>query len=196
LFLNALVDRVKTFLIVTLMPRWGTAEMDAALFPPKKPSYLHVFAHTYHSTEIHIGLVLKYMAEAAGQAIHHLLPGTGLARPHNLRGRDEDDTAPGPPILIVALSSGHLHEEMRKKDHYSNSMQKYFMMPNSTWRPTVDSLRFEGDTCMPAVAAPSPSAPHGSDAVHPIRDPNATWQAVRGAVYLQLLNNPSVSLVK
>ena len=196
-FLDVLAKRVEAFAVDTLMPRWQTTEVETALFPPNSTQNACVFAKTYNAAKIHIGFVLKRMATAAGQAIDYLLPVP--AKPHGLRpGEDDnadDDTADhvvlGPPTPVVALNSNDLHEDMKQIVFYHSSMQNYILPRTSPWRPTVDSLLFDGDTCIPAAdRAPAP-APAPT-----VQDPNATWQALRGAVYLQLINNPSVSLVR
>ena len=137
------------------------------------------------------------MATAAGPAINHLLPETVRAKLHlrseedeTILDEDADNNAVfGPPAPTVALNGEDLRAVMETSIHHEQSFQR-----TNPWRPTVDTLRLNGDTCIPEVAphrpAPVPAAPVMGE------DPNATWQAIRGAVYLQLINNPSTSLVK
>ena len=137
------------------------------------------------------------MATAAGPAINHLLPETVRAKLHlrseedeTILDEDADNNAVfGPPAPTVALNGEDLHAVTESSIHYEQSFR-----PSNPWQPTVDTLRLNGDTCMPVAAphrpAPALAAPVLGD------DPNATWQAIRGAVYLQLINNPSTSLVK
>jgi hypothetical protein len=203
-FLEALCVAVENFVKGTLAVRWNTPQMMAALFPPKMALQQRtLFTKTYTEHQIHIGLVFKYMADCAGIDSGHLVEISKQRRGMD-SGGDNDDGTNFVPILQggspsglthIPLNTVDLHNIWKTNDYYNSAFQETVLRRDNVWRPSVETLIFEGDTCIPL---PDPSIV--PQALYPnpengmsggVSDSNSAWRAMRAAMLTRMHNNAS-----
>ena len=199
-FLDALVTQVKQLVSDTLAPRWRTEAVETALFHQRQTLRAIFPKQRVADTPLHIGIVLKFIADRVSPNTKHLL---GLPPKRQATADEVDadilDDDPIPHDVVVRDMAGLSHipllataldEALQDNVYYSGPMRERILVKKEKWRPLVDTLIFEGDTCVPIPDVTIPAdvrrmAQYGQ-AEGAAPDPDSAWRAIRGAVHSQL----------